>query len=57
MNVYQQNGYANRKEYLKSLADDFGISYSEVAMIANMLGESEDWDGLICSLEDYEGME
>ena len=24
-NIYKENGYENRKEYLESLADDYGI--------------------------------
>ena len=54
--VYQENGYENRKDYLKNLADQFGIPYREVALIASMLGKDEDFDGLICELEDYEIM-
>jgi hypothetical protein len=54
MNVYQENGYSSRKEYLLSLAEDFGIDKSVVFTIASMLGETEDFDGLISSLEDYE---
>jgi len=53
-NIYKENGYENRKEYLESLADDYGIDYGTVAMLASMLGTSEDFDGLISALEDYE---
>lgn len=56
-NVYQRNGYANRKEYLQSLADDYGVPLQTVYAIAEMYGESEDFDGLISSLEDAEDME
>jgi len=53
MNVYQENGYKNRKEYLEGLADDFGLDVETVFSIAGMLGASEDFDGLISALEDY----
>ena len=53
MNVYQENGYKDRKEYLKSLAEDFDMDYKDVVMLATTLGESEDFDALITSLEDY----
>jgi hypothetical protein len=53
MNVYQENGYKDRKDYLKSLAEDFDMDYKDVVMLATTLGESEDFDGLITSLEDY----
>lgn len=52
MNIYQENGFNNRKEYLISLAEDFGLEKSIVFSIASMLGETEDFDGLINSLED-----
>lgn len=53
MNVYQENGYKDRKDYLKSLAEDFDMEYKDVLMLATTLGESEDFDALITSLEDY----
>ena len=52
MNEYQEQGYKNRRHYLNSLAEDFGIDKSTVYMMASMLGESEDFDGLIVALED-----
>lgn len=54
MSIYTENGYANRKEYLDSLADDFGVDSGTVHALADVLGESEDFDGLICELEDLE---
>lgn len=51
--VYQENGYENRSEYLKSLAQDYGVSYGDVCTIASMYGPSEDFDGLIVALEDH----
>ena len=53
LNIYQENGYDNRYDYLKSLADDYDIPYMIVKEAADMLGEDEDFDGLISSLEDY----
>jgi hypothetical protein len=53
MSIYIENGYTNRRDYLQSLADDFGISPDIVYMMADLLGQSEDFDGLITSLEDY----
>lgn len=53
-NIYIENGYQSRKEYLISLSDDFGIDKSIVFSIASMLGSEEDFDGLISMLEDYE---
>ena len=53
MNVYVENGFKNRTEYLENLADDFGTDTGTVFMLAEFLGQSEDLDGLITSLEDY----
>lgn len=44
--------WGNRTEYLKALADDYGMDVSIVFSLADMLGPSEDFDGLICELED-----
>lgn len=54
MDVYKENGFNSRKAYLKDLADNLDVPLSIVHMIAGMLGESEDFDGLVTSLEDYE---
>lgn len=52
MSVYQENGYANRREYLESLAEDMGVDRDTVFMLASLLGPSEDFDGLVTELED-----
>lgn len=49
MSVYTDNGYANRREYLKSLAEDYGDA---VYILAELLGPDEDFDGLVTDLED-----
>jgi hypothetical protein len=41
-----------RKEYLIGLSEDYGIARSDVFMIADLLGEDEDYDGLVTMLED-----
>lgn len=53
--VYERHGYANRKEYLESLADDYGCDHDTVVMLADTMGETEDFDGLVSMLEDFEG--
>ena len=55
MNIYQENGYKNRKEYLECLADDFGIELQTVLELAAILGPNEDFDGLVTMLEDHFG--
>lgn len=53
MSVYTENGYKNRREYLQNLAEDYGLSVCVVYSLADILGQSEDFDGLIVALEDY----
>ena len=52
-NLYIENGYKNRKDYLENLASDMGIDKEIVFSLASMLGSIEDFDGLVSSLEDY----
>jgi len=51
--IYQRKGYADRKDYLRSLADDYNVDYETVLFLAEILGESEDFDGLVSDLEDF----
>ena len=51
-NIYIRKGYTDRKDYLKCLAQDYGVSYMTVFALASMLGENEDFDGLILELDD-----
>lgn len=53
MTIYQREGYDNRRAYLLSLADDTGVDIDIVMALADMLGEDEDFDGLVTSLEDF----
>lgn len=52
--IYVENGYKNRVDYLKSLAEDYCVDDSVVFALASMLGRNEDFDGLVSALEDYE---
>ena len=49
-NVYQENGFANRKEYLDSLREEYGEDL--VDALTSVLPPSEDFDGLLIELED-----
>lgn len=55
-NIYQKKGYKNREDYLESLATDYCVPSDFVYAVASVLGEDEDFDGLISSLEDAEWM-
>jgi hypothetical protein len=52
MSIYTDEGYKNRRDYLDTLATDFGLDRSTVYALAGILGPNEDFDGLICALED-----
>ena len=53
-NIYRVNGYADRDDYLNCLSEDYGVSIGDVYDLAEMLGENEDFDGLVSALEDAE---
>ena len=57
MSVYTENGYTSRRDYLVSIADDMGIDESTVFAMADILGPNEDFDGLVCELEDFVAMD
>lgn len=50
MNRYIAAGFTSRNDYLASLADEYGAEV--VFALADMLGPSEDFDGLVTALED-----
>lgn len=52
-NVYVDNGYKNRDDYLECLSVDFDIDLEDVYCMADMLGPTEDFDGLVTHLGDY----
>jgi hypothetical protein len=52
MSVYTENGYTSRRDYLDQLADDMEADRATVYLLADLLGPSEDFDGLVTALED-----
>jgi len=52
MTEYQLNGFQSRRDYLESLCEEYPRDI--VYALAGILGSSEDFDGLVTSLEDYE---
>lgn len=55
-NIYQENGYYNREDYLRCLSEDWDIPFTTVKMLADILGPNEDFDGLVTTLEDADEM-
>ena len=56
-NIYIERGYADRAEYLEDLALEYNVPLETVLVLADTLGPSEDFDGLISSLEDAEELQ
>ena len=50
MNIYKENGFENRRAYLESLCEEY--DRDTVYALASILGSSEDFDGLVTTLED-----
>ena len=50
MSIYTENGYANRKDYLDELREEYGSDM--VNTLITVLPASEDFDGLVTALED-----
>ena len=53
MSIWTDNGYNSRRDYLDTLAEDLGLDRATVYNAASILGPSEDFDGLVTTLEDY----
>lgn len=49
--MYKENGYTDRADYLSCLAEDYGVNPQTVQALADLLGPDEDFDGLVSSLE------
>lgn len=49
MSIYTENGYKNRTEYLDVLREEYG---KLVDILIGVLPASEDFDGLVTSLDD-----
>ena len=50
-NPYTDNGYSSRADYLAQLCDEYPADV--VHTLADLLGDTEDFDGLVTMLEDY----
>lgn len=50
--IYERNGYADREAYLSDLSDQYGVPYRQVLTLSALLGETEDFDGLVSHLSE-----
>lgn len=51
---YVRLGFKNRQEYLDSLSEERDLGPGVVEALSDVLGESEDFDGLLSSLDEAE---
>jgi hypothetical protein len=49
---YEEDGAFDRFAYVRDLADNYGVDLPTVIDIADLLGPDENFDGLVCTLED-----
>lgn len=54
MSVYTEKEYKDRQNYLNSVSDEYGVDINTVNTLADVLGPSEDFDGLISMLQDMD---
>jgi hypothetical protein len=54
MNIYEENGFKDRNEYLEYLSEEYDLSIASIKMLARTLGEEEDFDALVSYLEDIQ---
>jgi hypothetical protein len=53
-NRYTLKGFNDRDHYLRSLADDYDTDINNVYAMADILGNDEDFDGLVACLNDIQ---
>ncbi len=53
MELYQDHGTVDRFGYLADLANNQGIDFETLETILSFLPATEDFDGLVTTLEDY----
>lgn len=50
--LYQEDGFNTRKEYLLRLSEEYEVSMDKILLLADLLGPGEDFDGLPELLEE-----
>lgn len=51
--VYQENGFKSREDYLMSLAKKYNTDIRLLHTLADIMGPEQDFDGLVTMLNDY----
>ena len=52
LDPYVSNGFKDRAEYLLHLSDEYMVPLDTVESLAETLGETEDFDGLVTAVQD-----
>ena len=52
LDPYVSNGFKDRAEYLQHLSDEYMVPIDMVETVAETLGETEDFDGLVAAIQD-----
>ena len=52
-NPYTENGYKNREQYFESLSEEYNVSLEVIIEMAEFMGQSEDFDGLVNMIKDF----
>ena len=55
-NRYKKAGYDTREDYLNDLAVRYNINPMIISALAEILGDEEDFDGLIPAIEDMDDL-
>ena len=55
-NRYKKAGYDTRRDYLNDLAVRYNINPMIISGLAEILGDEEDFDGLISAIEDMDDL-
>ena len=50
--IYKENGYKSRADYLLNLSKNYGVDILKVSLLAHIFGLNEDFDGLVNALEE-----
>jgi len=50
--IYEELGTQDRREYLETVADEYGLDPQAVFFLAELYRAEKDFDGLICALQD-----
>lgn len=53
---YKKAGYETREDYLDDLAVRYNVNPMIVSGLAGILGDEEDFDGLVSAIENMEDM-